>query len=162
MTKLIVSLAVLWLLGLALGYGGFYYRRHSLAARLTGTEQEIAVLQPYADRVAEKEEQTQRLTQLQQLVAENKEGRVLPLLRLMQRLTPTLIDINNFSYDQGRISFSCQSQDLESIGAFYTNMYHEEELVSLQFGSISRRTQGAVVQYVFTVSFNLEGGEEDE
>ncbi|NLW17214.1 MAG: hypothetical protein GX033_06160 [Firmicutes bacterium] len=150
--RIVMGGALGWLLLLGIIYGLAFWQQNSLQVRLHTTGEAIQALEPVAQRVVARQELTQSIRDLQELITTNTRGMMVPTLDLLASLLPAQIDAQQIVIDQGRISLTCQSDALAPIGQLYTNLQQTRQFSSIQFGTISSMAGSG---YTFTVTLQL-------
>lgn len=162
--RIVANAAIVWLLLLAGVYGWFYWQQRTLSDELQLMQAEIEALEPVAQRVAALQERTTLVRGLQQLLATNTQGRVVPMVDLVASLMPVEVRADQIAIDQGRISLSCYSSALAPIGQFYSNLQQTQQFQTIQVSAITSVEQSQLVSggYVFTLTLELQGAESNE
>ena len=153
--RLLLGGVLIWILLLGGVSAGQYYFRQTLEEQLTEVQQQVAALEPVAQRVTEHQQLVATQQQLRQLVETNTVRQMSEPLDLLASLTPPEIVVSSMRLDGDQVDLSCQSTTLPAIGQFQTNLLQAERLVDVSVGAISLTGQE---YYSFGVSFRYQGG----
>lgn len=162
--RLLAIAAGVWLLVLALVYGLTWWQKHTLAAELAVMANEITALDAVAERAHQLKDLQVTVTQLQQLLAANKTGVIVPHVDLFASLLPPAISAQQITAEPGKLHIACLSTSLQPIGQLYTNLQQSGRFTRIQFSTINNTqlADSKITGYSFSVTVIYQEVQSDE